>query len=93
MDIKTAEKIAKQHYKYTETDKFTISYYALSNGLFLHIMTVYEPFYYDDIDNVTYIDIEDENGDCIESHTAKPEQLKTIAYWVKSLCYDTDIIE
>ena len=89
MKKELALKIANEHVK-LETG--TVTYYVLSNGKYLHVQTISEPFYYDDTDLVTYIDTEDENGDCIETHTAHADNIDSIAYWIYNLCYDTDIV-
>ena len=64
MTKERAHEIASIHVGY---DIGSISYYALQNGRNLHIQTLY---ILPCISAVTYIDIEDDDGDCIESEMA-----------------------
>ena len=87
MTIERAHTIAKEHMEYSVG---TVSYYTMENGKNLHVQTVYEPGYYDDSAMVCYIDTEDDNGDCMETHTAKHGDIDGIAFWIHELCYDTE---
>ena len=68
----------------------TVSWYALADGRNLHIQTLEEPSYFDDTDYVTYVDTEDDDGDCIETHTTKPNDVENIAFWVYEMCYNVE---
>lgn len=87
MTKERAYEIAKTHATYGIGD---VSFFPLQNGRNLHIQTLHEPSFYDDADCVTYIDIEDDNGDCIETHTTEPNDIDDIAFWIHELCYDTE---
>ena len=78
---KSAESLAKQH---VASPYGTVSIMALANGFKVHVQTLYTPFYFDDCDEpyVCYIDLEDENGDALETHTTKPDDIEGIAYFV-----------
>lgn len=65
-----------------------VSWYELENGTHLHIQTLREDGYYADTHYVTYIDIEDDNGDCMETHTEKPDNVEGVAFWIYEMCHD-----
>ena len=67
-----------------------ISYFNLANGKHLHVQTLSEPMYYGDGNYVTYIDIEDDDGYCIETHTTNMGNVDELAFWIHELCYDTE---
>lgn len=87
MTKERACEIAMNHSKYNIGD---VSYYKLADGRNLHIQTLYEPLYYIDDDYVTYIDTENDDGDCMETHTAHMNDIDDIAHWIHEMCYSTE---
>ena len=84
MTKERAIEIATNHV--TNCKEGEISFFALGNGRNLHIQTLFEPGYYDDSAYVCYIDIEDDEGDCIETHTTHQNDINGIAFWISEMC-------
>lgn len=85
MTLERAKEIANNHVTLPVN---TITWIEMDDGTHLHVMTCREPDYYENDPYVTYIDLEEENGDAIETHTAHCNDTEAIAFWVHELCYD-----
>lgn len=60
----------------------TVYYFPIVENANLHVQVVEEQGYYDNTPYVCYIDIEDDNGDTIESHTSTIMDIEQIAHWI-----------
>ena len=81
--MEKAYTIAKEHNLLPITN---ISYYPLSENKNLHIQTLFTPGEYEGIDNVVYVDIEDDNGDCIETDTIMYGDIEGLTLSIYELC-------
>ena len=88
MTKERAYEIAKDHVE--NRKPYEISYIELADTNHVQVQTVFEPYYFDNTSFVTYIDLEEENGDCFEGHTARPTDIDDIAYWIYAMCWNRE---